>query len=178
VALVGDAATTNTPQLGQGAASAIEDAAALAAEVTRSLVESEKEEGEARKRRRKRADGGGGAAADADAADASARRTKAAVARGLEAYDSKRRRARYALQDMERELAVTNRPPPVDESPEDAEARAAWKSFFDEGKRRAAKRSALKRAVSRLLPFSRRARAAAHVSEMSWWNEALHSTTP
>ena len=178
VALVGDAATTNTPQLGQGAASAIEDAAALAAEVTRSLVESEKEEGEARKRRRKRADGGGGAAADADAADASARRTKAAVARGLEAYDSKRRRARYALQDMERELAVTNRPPPIDESPEDAEARAAWKSFFDEGKRRAAKRSALKRAVSRLLPFSRRARAAAHVSEMSWWNEALHSTTP
>ena len=178
VALVGDAATTNTPQLGQGAASAIEDAAALAAEVTRSLVESEKEEGEARKRRRKRADGGGGAAADADAADASARRTKAAVARGLEAYDSKRRRARYALQDMERELAVTNRPPPIDESPEDAEARAAWKSFFDEGKRRAAKRSALKRAVSRLLPFSRRARAAAHVSEMSWWTGALHSTTP
>lgn len=159
VALVGDAATTNTPQLGQGAASAIEDAAVLAAEVTRSLVDSERE---------------GRMAADAED---SAARTRAAVAKGLEAYDARRRRARYALQDMERELAVTNRPPPVDEPAEDAEARAAWQAFFAEGRKRAARRAAVKGLVARLLPFSRRARAAAHVTEMSWWNEALHSTT-
>jgi len=164
VALVGDAATTNTPQLGQGAASAIEDAAMLAAEVTRSLAESEGSFTD---------DNGGG-----DDEAASALRTEAAVARGLEAYDAKRRRARYALQDMERELAVTNRPPPVAEAPEDAEARAAWKLFFEEGKKKAAKRAALKAKIAKVLFFSRRARAAAHVTEMSWWNEALHSTTP
>ena len=174
VALVGDAATTNTPQLGQGAASAIEDAAMLAAEVTRSLVESESESAVG-------VSGGGGAAAEGaeeEDASASTERTKTAIARGLEAYDSKRRRARYALQDMERELAVTNRPPPVDEPAEDAEARAAWKLFFEEGKKKAAKKAAMKKRVSKLLPFSRRARAAAHVTEMSWWNEALHSKTP
>lgn len=168
VALVGDAATTNTPQLGQGAASAIEDAAILAAEVTRSLVESEEgEEGQS-----------SNGVDEAASAAAIEKITKAAVARGLQAYDSKRRRARYALQDMERELAVTNRPPPVDEPAEDAEARAAWKSFFEEGKKKAAKKAALKKNIARLLPFSRRARAAAHVTELSWWNETLHSTTP
>lgn len=167
VALVGDAATTNTPQLGQGAASAIEDAAMLAAEVTRSLIESEKEEKSGR-----------GSQADNGDDDASERRTKAAVAAGLLAYDKQRRRARYALQDMERELAVTNRPPPIEESPEDAEARAAWKAFFEEGKRKAAKKAAMKQNIAKLLPFSRRARAAAYVTEMSWWNESLHSTTP
>lgn len=169
VALVGDAATTNTPQLGQGAASAIEDAAVLAAEVTRSLVDEE-EESEIRREGKKK-----DAANDAD--DDTDARTRVAVAKGLEAYDARRRRARYALQDMERELAVTNRPPPVDEPAEDAEARAAWQAFFAEGRRRAARRAAVKGAVARLLPFSRRARAAAHVTEMSWWNEALHSTT-
>ena len=174
VALVGDAATTNTPQLGQGAASAIEDAAMLAAEVTRSLVESEKE----RTTEAGSENGDGDEEAAAAAAAAAERRTKAAVARGLQAYDSKRRRARYALQDMERELAVTNRPPPVDEPAEDAEARAAWKAFFEEGKKRAVKRAALRRKIARLLPFSRRARVAAHVTDFSWWNEMLHSTTP
>ena len=166
VALVGDAATTNTPQLGQGAASAIEDAAMLAAEVTRSLVESEKENNNA------------AAGANDEAAGDEKTRTKAAVARGLECYDAKRRRARFALQKMEQELAVTNRPPPVDESVEDAEARAAWKAFFEEGKRQAAKKAETKKRIAKLLPFSRRARAAAHMTELSWWNEALHGTTP
>lgn len=168
VALVGDAATTNTPQLGQGAASAIEDAAVLAESVTAALSSSDGD-----------VDGGGdsGAAAAADAAVARA------LSRGLEDYDARRRRARYALQDMERELAVTNRPPPPagQEPAEDAEARAAWKSFFAEGKQRAARRTRRRRALARLLPFSRRVRRWADeggANDLGWWNALLHSTTP
>jgi 2-polyprenyl-6-methoxyphenol hydroxylase-like FAD-dependent oxidoreductase len=113
-ALVGDAATTNTPQLGQGAGSAVEDGAALAA-----------------------------ALAGADDA--------ASIAAALVAYDAQRRPARYALQQMEREMAVTNRPPPVGEPAEDAATRAAWRSFFARGRE-------------------------AHGGRMDWWNRELHST--
>lgn len=151
VALVGDAATTNTPQLGQGAASALEDGAVLAADVTKALA---------------------GVASSDEAAE------RAAIAHALISFDTTRRPARYALQDMERELAVTNRPPPLSEPPEDAAARDAWKAFFAAQRRVAAWRAAVKRVVARVLPFSSRARAAAAAPEMAWWNATLHGTVP
>jgi 2-polyprenyl-6-methoxyphenol hydroxylase-like FAD-dependent oxidoreductase len=146
VALIGDAATTNTPQLGQGASSALEDGVVLAAELEKSLNRSK----------------GGDA--------------RAAIADALTAFDAARRPARYALQDMEREIAITNRPPPVSEPEEDTEARAAWQAFFAAQRKAAARSKAVRSAIARLLPFSRRARAAAAVPDMQWWNATLHGT--
>ena len=103
---------------------------------------------------------------------------QAAIADALTSFDRSRRAARYALQDMERELAVTNRPPPLSEPPEDAAARDAWKAFFAAQRRAAARRAAVKRVVARVLPFSSRARAAASAPDMAWWNAMLHGTVP
>lgn len=136
VVLLGDAASSNTPQMGQGAGSALEDAALLAGRLDEQVG---KVLGSA---------GGGGSSSAAAAAavllgktttgqdeDGKEQGVPLPLTSALAAYASSRQPQRRALQAMERELAVFRRPPAAAEEPlEDQRARRAWRAFMAQQK--------------------------------------------
>jgi 2-polyprenyl-6-methoxyphenol hydroxylase-like FAD-dependent oxidoreductase len=132
VAMLGDAASSNTPQMGQGAGSALEDAALLTGRLDEQAAAAAAAAAAA-------GGGGGGAPADDEAAVAALllqqqhEAGEPPLAAALAAYDAARAPQRRALQALERELAVYRRPPPPggqEEPAEDRRARRAWRAFM------------------------------------------------
>jgi kynurenine 3-monooxygenase len=141
VVLLGDAASSNTPQMGQGAGSALEDAALLAGRLDEQVGKV-------------LGSGGVGGSSSSSSSSSSAaaavllgkesgKEEQAAAASSsplpltsaLAAYASSRQPQRRALQAMERELAVFRRPPAAEQEPlEDQRARRAWRAFMAQQK--------------------------------------------